>query len=479
MKKIILCLALVFVTTFASFAQLSSSQINSKEYSHWSIAVGNSLTYYRVHPFTRAMDKGFWHYYFDEMGSLLNPSFSIEYTFNPLFGLGLHAGYYDFTREEGVRTGPWTQRTGYYYEGRTLDVTLYISGNIANMVWPCRTGFWAKMNVYGDVGAGADWYHGFFPFHNGWGEPVHGNHAYTEYGHFAETAANIKKNAIGYKYGGYGPLFSFNLNPEYNLGRNLALGLGFGYRFYLKDEMGGQEAANMGMTSESKEPFNSDGWNITLSLRLKFATKKHPSVRDIVLCDYAAQQAENDKQNQLTPEVLKRIENATATADNLGDHANQLGENIDAYKQESEKPNSRPAIITNGYNWLKDKGTQKNPWKIKGVNFVFDKTKLIDKSNPDLKAVLIILIAHYDEWSELKIDGHTDSFGTAEYNQQLGMHRAEAIRDFFIANGLSDKKFVLESFGKTKPLVSNTTANGKDDPEGRQENRRVELYIIK
>src|SRR5215471_10105159 len=71
----------------------------------------------------------------------------------------------------------------------------------------------------------------------------------------------------------------------------------------------------------------------------------------------------------------------------------------------------------------------------------------------------------------LEVEGHTDSVGSDEYNQQLSEKRAEAVRDYFIQQGIPDGAIVFRGFGKTKPVASN------DTPEGRQQNRRVELVI--
>jgi outer membrane protein OmpA-like peptidoglycan-associated protein len=69
------------------------------------------------------------------------------------------------------------------------------------------------------------------------------------------------------------------------------------------------------------------------------------------------------------------------------------------------------------------------------------------------------------------IEGHTDSVGTDQYNQDLSEHRAEAVRDYFVQQGISSSAVEAHGFGKTEPIASNDTA------EGRQQNRRVELVL--
>jgi outer membrane protein OmpA-like peptidoglycan-associated protein len=69
------------------------------------------------------------------------------------------------------------------------------------------------------------------------------------------------------------------------------------------------------------------------------------------------------------------------------------------------------------------------------------------------------------------IEGHTDSVGSDQYNQDLSEHRAEAVRDYFVQQGISASAVEARGFGKSEPIASNDTA------EGRQQNRRVELVL--
>jgi len=71
----------------------------------------------------------------------------------------------------------------------------------------------------------------------------------------------------------------------------------------------------------------------------------------------------------------------------------------------------------------------------------------------------------------LQVEGHTDSVGTDEYNQQLSEKRAGAVRDYLIQQGISADAIEARGFGKSEPVASN------DTPEGRQQNRRVEMVI--
>lgn len=71
----------------------------------------------------------------------------------------------------------------------------------------------------------------------------------------------------------------------------------------------------------------------------------------------------------------------------------------------------------------------------------------------------------------LQVEGHTDSVGSDEYNQQLSEKRAGAVRDYLVQQGISADAIEAHGLGKTEPVASNET------PEGRQQNRRVEMVI--
>jgi outer membrane protein OmpA-like peptidoglycan-associated protein len=71
----------------------------------------------------------------------------------------------------------------------------------------------------------------------------------------------------------------------------------------------------------------------------------------------------------------------------------------------------------------------------------------------------------------VSIEGHTDSVGSDEYNQDLSERRAQSVRDYFVRGGIPEGAVDARGFGKAEPVASNETA------EGRQQNRRVELVL--
>jgi outer membrane protein OmpA-like peptidoglycan-associated protein len=72
---------------------------------------------------------------------------------------------------------------------------------------------------------------------------------------------------------------------------------------------------------------------------------------------------------------------------------------------------------------------------------------------------------------QITVEGHTDSIGTSEYNQQLSLSRAQVVRDYLVGRGISASRIDAYGFGSSRPLVDNNT------PENRANNRRVEIVI--
>jgi len=103
------------------------------------------------------------------------------------------------------------------------------------------------------------------------------------------------------------------------------------------------------------------------------------------------------------------------------------------------------------------------------VLFETGKFSLKPTARESLAKLAGILLAYPD--LRLEVDGHTDSVGGDEYNQQLSEKRAASARDYLVQQGLPISSATVVGFGKTQPIASNATA------AGRQQNRRVELVV--
>jgi outer membrane protein OmpA-like peptidoglycan-associated protein len=104
------------------------------------------------------------------------------------------------------------------------------------------------------------------------------------------------------------------------------------------------------------------------------------------------------------------------------------------------------------------------------INFDFDKSIIPDSSFNDLNTVCAMLKQR--PYLHVEIYGHTDNYGTSEYNLPLSAHRAESVADYLIHHGITSDRICTEGRGLTEPVCDNNTT------EGRAQNRRV-VFVIK
>lgn len=112
---------------------------------------------------------------------------------------------------------------------------------------------------------------------------------------------------------------------------------------------------------------------------------------------------------------------------------------------------------------------------LNNIFFDFDKATLRTLSNVEIKNLVLLLKSNPK--MKVEISGHTDSKGTDAYNKKLSEERAQAVVNKLIESGIETGRMIAKGYGKTMPAAPNQKVNGKDNPEGRQLNRRVELKI--
>jgi OmpA-OmpF porin, OOP family len=101
------------------------------------------------------------------------------------------------------------------------------------------------------------------------------------------------------------------------------------------------------------------------------------------------------------------------------------------------------------------------------VNFAFDSAELTPQAEVTLDEVARRLREHTDV--RIRIEGHTDSRGSAQYNQGLSERRANSVRDYLASQGIAANRMMSVGYGEERPVASNET------DEGRALNRRVEI----
>ncbi len=103
-----------------------------------------------------------------------------------------------------------------------------------------------------------------------------------------------------------------------------------------------------------------------------------------------------------------------------------------------------------------------------GILFATNSDRIRPESTPTLEEIGTMLTEHGD--LELRIEGHTDDAGDDAYNQTLSEQRAAAVKRHLVERyGIDASRLQTAGLGETKPVASN------DTPQGKQQNRRVEL----
>lgn len=113
---------------------------------------------------------------------------------------------------------------------------------------------------------------------------------------------------------------------------------------------------------------------------------------------------------------------------------------------------------------------------LRSIFFDFDRYNLRSESRRQLN--LLARSLKNNPTYSARLLAHTDAKGSNDYNDKLSTNRANAARNYLIANGISSSRIKIETFGENSPIAKNELENGRDTEEGRQLNRRVELEIL-
>lgn len=128
---------------------------------------------------------------------------------------------------------------------------------------------------------------------------------------------------------------------------------------------------------------------------------------------------------------------------------------------------------------LQMKETEKNVTiNLQGdVAFDSGKAALRPEGEKSLEKVAVV-ISQFPE-SKVLIAGFTDNKGGKEANLRLSEKRAEAVKDWLVKHGVKASAITSQGYGEENPVAQNQNANRTDNPDGRQQNRRVEITVQK
>lgn len=117
------------------------------------------------------------------------------------------------------------------------------------------------------------------------------------------------------------------------------------------------------------------------------------------------------------------------------------------------------------------------PIVINDIFYDYNKATLRQESKLILDSLYYLLLDNPK--MEIELGAHTDSKGTDAYNLKLSNARAKSCVDYLISKGIPQTRVVSKGYGESRPVAPNTLPNGKDNPDGRQLNRRTEFKVLR
>lgn len=109
--------------------------------------------------------------------------------------------------------------------------------------------------------------------------------------------------------------------------------------------------------------------------------------------------------------------------------------------------------------------------RLSEINFETNSYKIIGSTaNAEINRIYTLL--NNKEILQVNIQGHTDNTGADDFNMRLSYLRAKEIYNLLIAKGVEESRITFEGYGKSRPIATNETE------EGKLKNRRVEIEII-
>jgi outer membrane protein OmpA-like peptidoglycan-associated protein len=104
------------------------------------------------------------------------------------------------------------------------------------------------------------------------------------------------------------------------------------------------------------------------------------------------------------------------------------------------------------------------------ITFATDQSDIRPNFYEALNSVALVL-KEFDR-TQVDVNGHTDSDGSNEYNEELSSRRANAVAQYLVSQQLNPQRFSVQGLGESQPVASNASTSGK------AQNRRVEIQIV-
>ncbi len=197
--------------------------------------------------------------------------------------------------------------------------------------------------------------------------------------------------------------------------------------------------------------------------------------RALMLSQASAEEVERARADAAQSE--RRRHQATKEAEQMRKEADQArrlasarGREVDLARREAKAAATALASLERELETLQAKQTERGLVVTLGdVLFATAQADLKPEAIREL-AELISFLDSYPERS-IRVEGHTDSRGSADFNQKLSRQRADSVRQALIDGGVPASRVIAVGYGESRPVASNVSV------DGRNQNRRVEVVI--
>jgi outer membrane protein OmpA-like peptidoglycan-associated protein len=115
--------------------------------------------------------------------------------------------------------------------------------------------------------------------------------------------------------------------------------------------------------------------------------------------------------------------------------------------------------------------------EVDNVYYDFNQATIKESSFASLDKLVKLL--NDNPTMSIQLNAHTDNRGEEDYNQKLSDARANSVVNYLVKKGINKTRLTAKGFGESKPIADNENADGTDNPEGRQKNRRTEFQVVK
>jgi outer membrane protein OmpA-like peptidoglycan-associated protein len=206
--------------------------------------------------------------------------------------------------------------------------------------------------------------------------------------------------------------------------------------------------------------------------------------------DQAKKAFEDDKDKEIVDHwaylAKRKSETARATAERAvaQDRVETLGAKRDAVvlgarTREADEERARAeAAETTSEALRRDLASLESRQTNRGLVITLPNDVLFDVDRSDVKPGAstelerVATVINEEPGRRVLVEGHADSTGPDSYNLELSRRRAESVARALVDDGVSPSRVISEGLGETQPIATN------DTPEGRQQNRRVEVVVL-